>query len=152
MKKRDQIIDCPLTGAEESCYIVPINELYNHYHSLSAGFQTSDLWKEGEFDFEELESTLPELYKAIKIKDDKGRVWYPIVNNIEEKGIVFVIGTSKENWEWAGSLHTPVLDEEKDKFKRPDGTYATFKNDPQTLKRFGRVGYIDALSYIGVLE
>jgi hypothetical protein len=150
--KKDKIGVCPLTKQKESCYIVPLNELYNHYHSLSAGFQTSDLWKKGEFDFEELESTLPELYKVIKQVDDEGRVWYPIVNNLEEKGIVFVIGTSKEDWEWAGSLHTPVLEEEKERFKRPDGTYAKFKNDPQTLKRFGRVGYINALSYIGALE
>jgi hypothetical protein len=149
---KDKIIKCPLTGAEEGCYCIPLNEKLFHYNSLSAGFQTSDLWKEGEFDFEELESTLPELYKAIKQIDDEGRIWYPIVNNIEEKGIVFVIGTSKDNWEWAGSLHTPVLEEEKDKFKRPDGSFAKFKNDPQTLKRFGRVGYIDALSYIGALE
>jgi hypothetical protein len=149
---KDQIIESPLTGATESCYAIPINEKLFHYKDLSTGFESNDLWKEGEFDFEELESTLPELYKAIKIKDNENCIWYPSVVNIEEKGIVFVIGTNIDDWEWAGSLHTPVLEEEKERFKRPDGTYAKFKNDPQTLKRFGRVGYINALSYIGALE
>lgn len=149
---KDKIITDPLTGAEEGCYARPINEKLFNYSSLGTGFQSCDLWKKGEFDFEELESTLPELYKAIKQVDDEGRVWYPSIINQEDKGIVFVIGTSKDDWEWAGSLHAPILDEEKDRFKKPDGSYSKFKNDPKTLKRFGRAGYINALSYIGMLE
>jgi len=148
---KDQIITSPLTGAPESCYIMPINEKLFHYKDLSTGFESTDLWKEGEFDFNELESTLPELYKAIKIKDEQNRIWYPSVVNVDGKGIVFVIGTNTEDWEWAGSLHIPVPEEEKERFKRPDGSYAEFKNDPKTLKKFEKTGFIDALSYIGVL-
>jgi hypothetical protein len=81
---KDQIIESPLTGATESCYAIPINEKLFHYKDLSTGFESNDLWKEGEFDFEELESTLPELYKAIKIKDNENCIWYPSVVNIEE--------------------------------------------------------------------
>ena len=49
------------------------------------GYQTNDLMKEGEFDFEGYEEILPELYKDVKHKDEEGRVWYPAVINIEDK-------------------------------------------------------------------
>lgn len=149
---KDFIGTSPLTGVEESCYITPINEKLFSYRCLATGFQSSDLWVEGEFDFTEFESTLPELYKAIKIKDEQNRVWYPQVINQENKGIVFIIGTNPSDWEWAASLHVPVPEEEKERFKRPDGSYAEFKNDPKTLKKFKKTGFIDALSYIGVLS
>ncbi len=149
---KDKIIDCPLTGAPEGCYAIPINETLFHYKSLSIGFESSDLWKIGEYDIEKLEETLPELYKDIRIVDDEGRIWYPQVINKEDKGIVFVIGTNKTDWEWAASLHTPVLEEEKERFKRPDGSYVKYKNDPKTLQKFGKTGYIEALLYVGLLE
>lgn len=148
----DKIIDCPLTGAPESCYAMPINEKLFHYKSLSMGYESSDLWVEGEFDFEKLEETLPELYKDIKIVDDQKRVWYPQVLNQEDKGIVFIVGTNKDDWEWCGIKHTLVSDDEKERFKRPDGTYIKYKNDPKTLKKFGKSGFIESLEYCGLLD
>lgn len=154
MKEEDYIGKCPLSGMEDSCYITPINENYYSYRSLTVGFESSDFLKVEEgFDFEEYESTLPELYKDIKQLDDEGRVWYPQVVNIESKGIVFVLGTSKDEWQWASLLSVPVSEEEKERFKNPKtGEYIKFKNDQSTLQTFNQDGFIDALDSISALE
>jgi hypothetical protein len=108
---------------------------------------------EGEFDFTKLEETLPELYKDIKISDESKRVWYPQVINIQDKGIVFVSGTSKADWEWSAMKSILVEDNEKERFKNPKtGEYMKYKNDPKSLKKFTRVGFINALDYIGALQ
>jgi hypothetical protein len=77
----------------------------------------------------ESEEVIPELYKDIKFTDDQKRVWYPTVINIHDKGTVFVNGSNKDNWGWAGIKAIETTDEEKDKFKG-----ATHKSDPTTLK------------------
>lgn len=148
----DAIIDSPLTGNGNGCYKLPINETNFAYKCLDTGFETNDFMIKDEFDFNKLEETLPELYKDIKIVDEKNRVWYPQVINIEDKGIVFVSGSDKSNWEWAALKSVLVNEDEKEKFKTKDGKYIKFKNDPKSLKKFTRVGFINALDYIGALE
>ena len=142
MGNKDYIGTCPLTSMEDGAYITPINETLKSYKSLITGFYSSDLMVEGEFDFDKFEESLPELYKDVKQVDVEGRVWYPQVINVEDKGIVFVGGTSKDDYGWVGIKHTPVLEEEKEKFKRPDGSYISWKNDPKTMKKFGKNEFI----------
>jgi hypothetical protein len=149
----DKLGYSPLAQLEESAYITPINETYNSYNCLITGFQSSDLMKESEgFDFEAYEETLPELYKAIKQVDEEDRVWYPGVVKDDEKGVVFINGTSKEDWQWCGIKNIPVPEEEKERFKNPKtGEYLTHKSDPSSMKLFGKDGYIDSLDYLGFL-
>jgi hypothetical protein len=105
--------------------------------------------KDGEFDFETYEETLPELYKDLKNTDSENRVWYPITLNIQDKGTVFANGTSKDNWQWAGVKAVEVSEEEKGKFKIP-GTeeYYTHKTDIKSLKNYSQKDFIEALDYI----
>lgn len=153
MKETDFLGTCPLSKIEYGCYITPINEFYNSYRSLIVGFQSTDLWKESEFDFTEMESTLPNLYIDIKKVDDEGRVWYPSIISVDGKGIVFVVGTNSEDWQWAGIKHIPVLEEEKERFKNPKThEYAKYKSDSSSMTQFGQDGYIKALDFIGVLD
>jgi hypothetical protein len=149
----DKLGYSPLVKKEDSCYIVPINEKYNQYNCLVSGFQTNDLMKESEgFDFEKYEETMPELHKDIKQIDEEGRVWYAQTINVEDKGIVFAGGTSKDDWGFIGIKHILVPEEEKEKFKRPDGSYIKYKNDPKTMKKFTKFEFIDALDYVGLLD
>lgn len=142
----------PVAEKEESCFITPINETYNSYKCLVSGYQSSDFWKEGEFDLEELESTLPELYKDLKIVDKEGRHWYPQVVNIEDKGIVFMNGTSKDDYGWCSIKNIPVPDDEKERFKNPQtGEYIKYKSDPTSLKQFNQFEFIEALDSLGIL-
>jgi hypothetical protein len=144
----DNLITCPKCKAPESCCTQAINEFHKAYVCLSCGFQTNDLMVEGEFDFEEYEEALPELYKDIKTVDEQGRVWYPNIINIEGKGTVFANGPSKDSWEWSGILSVPLTKEEKESTKFKGKTH---KSDSKTLKSFGR-DYFEACDYIGLFE
>lgn len=150
---KDKLITSPLTGNEDACYKLPINEKNYAYKCLNTGFETNDFMIEDKFDFEKLEETLPELYKDIKIVDPKKRVWYPQVINIKEKGIVFVNGTSDKDWCWAAIKSIKVKEDEKERFKNTKtGEYMEYKNDPSSMKKFDRFDFIYALEYIGALD
>lgn len=144
----DQLITCNKCKAETSCYTTPINETHNSYTCLNCGFHTNDLMVEGEFNFELYEAEFPELYKDIKCVDEKNRVWYPYIINIEGKGTAFVNGTSKEDWEWCGIKSIPLTEEEKESGRFKDKEY---KSDSKTLKSFGK-DYFDAADYIGFFD
>lgn len=144
----DNLSTCPKCGVKESCYITPVNEFHKSYVCFNCGFQTNDLMREGEFNFEEYEEQLPELYKDIKYKDQEGRIWYPHVINIDGKGTVFANGTSKDEWEWSAILSVPVTLEEAES---PRFKGKKFKSDSKTLKSFGQ-DYFEACDYIGFFD
>ena len=148
----DNLIICPKCGSD-ACYQTPINEFHSNYACFGCGFQTSDLIREGEFNFEEYDQSLPYLYVDIKHTDNEGRVWYPQSVNIENQGTVFAYGKNKEEWKWASVLMTEVEGDEKEKFKKP-GTeeYYTHKTDMKSLKLFDRSNFMDALEYIGIFN
>jgi len=153
MIKNDYIGKCPLSRIEESCYITYINEKLKSYKSLVTGFESNDLMIDGEFDFKTYEETLPELYIDIKQKDRDGRIWYPQSVNVVDKGIVFVLGTNSEDWGFCGIKAVEVPENEKERFKDPQtGNYIKYKNDQSTLKQFTKFEFIEALSYVGILE
>jgi len=144
----DKLITCDKCKAEVSCYATPINEFHNSYTCLNCGFHTNDLMVEGEFNFEEYEVELPELYKDIKYKDEKNRVWYPQVINVEGRGTVFINGTSKDDWKWSGIKSVPLTQEEKQSGRFKDKEY---KSDSKTLENFGD-NYYDACDYVGFFD
>jgi hypothetical protein len=104
--------------------------------------------KEGEFDFEAYEESLPELYKDLKYKDEEGRMWYPISINIQEKGTVFLNGKSKDEVVWSAIKTSLLTEEEK---KQPKYKNLVYKSDPKTMKHFGN-DFIEALDYIGMFD
>ena len=144
----DALSTCPKCEAPESCYVLPINEVCNSYHCLACGFHTSDLLKEGDYDVESYESEMPELFKDIKYKDEKRRVWYPNVINLETKGTVFPNGSSKEDWQWAGIKSVALTEEEKES---PRFKGKKFKSDSKTLQSFEK-DYFSAADYIGFFD
>jgi hypothetical protein len=144
----DQLTICPKCKTDESCYITLINEFHNAYACFGCGFTTSDLMREGEFDFEQYEEEMPELYKDLKYTDEDGRVWYPQVINIEDKGTVFANGSSKDDWQWAGIKTIELTEEEKElpKFKGK-----THKSDSASLQGF-ETDFFEACDYIGLFD
>ena len=144
----DNLITCPKCKAPESCYTQPVNEFHKAYVCLNCGFQTNDLMREGEFNFEEYEQQLPELYKDIKTVDEEGRVWYPNIINIESVGTVFANGASKDEWEWSGILNIELTEEEK---KSPRFKGKKYKSDSKSLNNFGK-DYFAACEYIGLFD
>lgn len=143
----DQLTICPKCGCD-GCYVTPINEINMNYFCWGCGYQTNDLMIEGEFDFNTYEETLPELYKDIKHKDDKGRVWYPITINLEEKGTVFLNGKTKDEIHWSAIKAVKLTEEEK---KQPKFKGKEYKSDPKSMKHFDK-DFIEACDYIGVFD
>lgn len=143
------MIECPKCKQPECCITIPMNETKNEYGCLACGFFTSDLMIEEDFDFATFEETIPELYKDVKHKDDQGRVWYPNIVNIPDTGIVFLSGTSKEDWQWASIKSVPLTKKEA---KSPRFKGQTHKSDPTTLKGWGRDGYFDACDDLGIFD
>ena len=141
----DKLEICPKCKCD-GCYITPVNETKNNYFCWGCGFQTNDLIKEGEFDFEAYEETLPELYKDVKYKDKEGRVWYPISINIPDKGTVFLNGKTAENTFWSAIKVISLTEEEK---KQPKYKGLNHKSDAKSLKEFGN-DFIEACDYIGL--
>lgn len=140
---KDQLSICPKCGCD-GCYVAPLNETKNTYLCWGCGYQTNDLMIEGEFNFEEFEETLPELYKDVKYVDSSGRVWYPVVINAPTKGVVFLFGTEAVNTRWAAIKEAPLTESEK---KEPKYKGFTHKSDAKTLKYFGN-DFIEACDYI----
>lgn len=145
---KDQLVTCPKCGEVEAAYKHPINETSNSYWCWGCGFQTTDLMKVGEFDFEAYEEILPELYKDLKYTDEENRVWYPTTVNIEAQGTVFANGNSKSNWQWSAIKTTPLTEEEQ---QNPKYKGKTYKSDAASLKHFG-TDFIEACDYIGLFN
>ena len=152
--KYDEIISCPKSGGD-LCYRMEINEDITNYYSLSCGFWTNTLMISGSDFYEEQLSSLPELYKALSWTDPKtGFIWVPNTVNEPELGMVFANGIDKDNWSWSAVKAIKVEEKEKLKYPIPgkSGEYYKHRMDMENLKSFDpERGFIDALSYIGVL-
>lgn len=143
----DLITICPKCNCD-GCYLTSINETKFNYFCWGCGYQTNDLMKVGEFDFEAYEETLPELYKDKKYIDEEGRVWYPVGLNIEGKGTVFMNGKTAEEAQWSAIKAIELTEEEKE---QPKYKNLTHKSDAKSLKYFAD-DFIEACDYIGLFE
>lgn len=143
----DELTICPKCGSD-GCYKTPINETAYSYFDWGCGFYTNDLMKEGEFDFNAFEETMPELYKDVKYVDTEKRVWYPISINIVDKGTVFLNGKSAEETFWSAIKVVPLTEEEK---QQPKYKGLQYKSDPKSLQHFGN-DFIEACDYVGVFN
>jgi hypothetical protein len=83
---------------------------------------------------EEVEAVIPQLYKDLKFKDEKGLYWYPNSVMLEDRSMVFADGRSVDNWKWAG-------------VQSKEG-----KADMTTVKYFEEKEFMEALDYIGFFE
>ena len=149
----DELIICPKCGSD-ACYKQEVNEKVTNYVCYACGFISNSLMREGEEYWEEQLISLPELYKDLIHRDNNNQYWIPNTVNQPELGMVFVDGVNMDNWSWAATKAIEVEDKDKLKYPIPGkpGEYYKHKMDMENLKKFDRKrGFIDALSYIGVL-
>ena len=83
---------------------------------------------------EEVEAVIPQLYKDLRFKDEKGLYWYPNSVMLEDRSMVFADGRSIDDWKWAG-------------VQSKDG-----KADMTTVKYFEEKEFMEALDYIGFFQ
>jgi len=133
----EEIVDCPRTGGD-LCYKTQLNPELSTYLSISCGFWTNTLMKEGEEFYEQQMQDLPELYKDLAwIDPETNLVWLPNTINNQEQGMVFAYGPNKDSWGWGAAK---AIQEE-----------GKWKMDLANMQVFAERDYMDALSFIGVL-
>jgi hypothetical protein len=67
-----------------------------------------------------------------------------------DTGIVFLNGTSKDNYCWAAIKHRPLTEDEKQVYIKEGKEVPPHKSDSETFKNFPRLGFLEALNYIGM--
>ena len=153
MEQFDEIINCPKSGGE-ICYRVQVTDKVSNYMSLSCGFITNTLMKEGEELYEQSIETVPELYKDLAWTDpETGMIWLPNTINVEDVGMVFPYGNNKDNWTWAAVKAVKIPEDEQKNHPIPgqEGKFLTYKMDMNTMENFSERNYVNALDYIGIL-
>ena len=111
---------------------------------FGSGFTSSTLMTKGSETVKTALETSPELYKDLMHEDKDGKVWLPTTITLPNKGMVFIDGTNKDNWQWAAVRAIPL--QEGDKKIAEDQTH---KMDMQNLKHFSQSDFMDAMEYIG---
>ncbi len=124
---KESLIICPRCGSN-ACHEAS-NEKFTMWSCFGCGFTSNSTMTDEHAPT--AEETLPELYKALKFKDEKGYHWYPIALTFDNKSMVFAEGTSTEDWKWSA-------------VKSKDG-----KADMTTKSEFEERDFMEALDYVG---
>lgn len=151
--QHEELITCPMTGIE-LCYKTQVTPEISNYMSLASGFYTNSLMKPGEQFYEEQMEGLPELYKDIAwVEDETGLTWIPNTINENGVGMVFVNGTSKDNWGWMAVKAIKIPENERKNHPIPGkkGKFLEYKMDLPNGKMFKINEYMLALDFIGVI-
>ena len=148
---QDQLVVCKKCGSN-ACYEQHVGEDLTTWLCMGCGFTTSTLMTKGSEPVASAMSTMPELYKDLLHVDDSGLHWLPAVITLPDQGMVYLDGTSKEDWKWAAVKSIPLTDEDRKqkingRLKYPEGVKT--KADMQNIQHFGQGDFMDALEVIG---
>ena len=148
---QDQLVEGPF--GSNACYEQTFEQDGKEIKTwlcFGSGYTTSTLMTEGSKQVDDLLETSPELYKDLMHKDKDNRIWFPATITIPHKGMVFVDGTSSDDWQWAAVKAIPLTEEEKQSGRFPQGQ--DFKMNIKESKRFSQGDFMDALEVIGFYE
>lgn len=143
----EKMIDCPHCGGN-ACYEQQVSEEVNTQFCFGCGFTTSTVMTVGSKPVLDALETSPELYKDLMFTDKDNKVWFPATVTLPEKGMVFLDGTSKENWKWSAVQAVEISEEEKEKY--PQGQ--THRMDTRNAKMFDQKDFMDALDAINFFD
>lgn len=143
----EKMIDCPHCGGN-ACYEQQVSEEVTTSFCFGCGYSTSTLMVEGGDLITKTLEASPELYKDLMFVDENKKVWFPATVTLPNKGMVFLDGTTKDNWQWAAVNSIEILEEEKAKF--PKGQ--TTKMDMKNIKHFDKKDFMEALDVIGFFD
>lgn len=142
----DNLVICKRCGSN-ACYEQKISEEVTTHLCMGCGFTTSTMMTENSEPVKTALESSPELYKDLMHKDADGLIWFPSTMALPNKGMVFVDGTTKDDWKWAAVKAIPL--QEGDKKVSDDQTH---KMDMQNVKHFEERDFMDALETIGFFE
>ena len=144
---QDQLVEGPF--GSNACYEQTFEQQGQQIKTwlcFGSGFTTSTLMTEGSKVVNDLLETSPELYKDLLHIDKDKRVWAPATITLPEKGMVFLDGSSKEQWQWGAVRAIPITEEDRKVKQFPSDQ--THKMDMKNLKHFAQNNFMDALEYI----
>jgi hypothetical protein len=147
----DKLVICKKCGSD-ACYAQEVNESITNYQCMGCGFISNSLMKPNSEFMTQQQEILPELYKDLFFTDEEGCIWMPSTVNIPTMGMVFANGTDKTNWAWAAVKAVQISEEEKEAFKKKDGSHYEYRMDMTTLRNFPEREYMEALEYIGIFS
>jgi len=127
---KEILIICPKCDSN-ACHEASNNKL-TVWSCFGCGFTSNTTLTEDKL--EEVEVVIPQLYRDLKFKDEKGYHWYPSTVILEDKSMVFAEGTSVNTWKWAA-------------VQAKDG-----KADMTTKQEYEHNDFMEALDYIGFFE
>ena len=143
----ETMVVCPHCGGN-ACYEQQINEEVTTHFCFGCGFTTSTLMAVDSKLVKETLENSPELYKDLMYTDNSGKIWLPATITLPGRGMVFLDGTSKDNWMWSAVKAIEIIEEEKANF--PKGQ--THKMDMRNAQMFGQRDFMDALEVIGFFD
>ena len=123
----EKLIDCPRCSSN-ACSEMS-NGTVTIWVCMGCGFTSNNTITNT--NVEQMETTLPELYKALRYRDEDGKYWYPNSVVLEDKSMVFAEGITSMDWKWSA-------------VQSKDG-----KADMTTKQEFAEREFMDALEYIG---
>jgi hypothetical protein len=126
MEIKESLTTCPRCSGN-ACHEAS-NDKFTVWSCFGCGFTTNTTLTKDKL--EEVEAVIPQLYKDLKFKDEKGLHWYPSTVTLEDKSMVFADGRSKDEWKWAAVQSTKG------------------KADMTTVKHFDEKDFMEALDYI----
>lgn len=128
------------------CYRQQIDEKVSTWLCLSCGFTTNTYLTEGSEAVNRIYETSPELYKDLLYKDDENKIWAPSTITLPDKGMVFIDGTSVDNWVWKAVKAIPITNEDRQKKNYPEGQ--EYRMDMENGKAFNQNNFSLALDQI----
>jgi hypothetical protein len=147
-------IICPHCGSK-NCFHEEVDETTTSYLCMGCGYTTNDLFKTDSEALVGYETSMPELYKDVRFVDsERGLTWYPTVLNVPSMGLVFVDGTTKEDWAWKAAPAVDVGDHEREKYPVPGkpGEFYTRRMSMELAKAFAQTEFTEACKYIGLIK
>jgi len=145
--QKDNLGVC-LRCSSDACYENNLGADYKVYMCYGCGFTTNTLMTEDSEFLEEQLEVLPEIYKDLIFIDKNLLYWVPSTINIEDKGMIFIQGTSTGDWNWVACPAKELTEEEKANFPED----ATYKMDMKNASYFKERDFIEAMDYIGMFE
>ena len=83
--------------------------------------------------------------------------WFPTTITMPEKGMIFpepIKGAGKDEWMWTVVKAIDIPEEEQEKYPDPrnPGTFYKKRMDMKNLKRYDKLGFMDAAEDLGMFD
>jgi hypothetical protein len=147
----DNFVTCRRCGSDV-CYEVN-HETSMHWQCMDCGFYTNTFMLKNSEVVDHLKGTLPDLYKDLLFDDNEGFVWASKTINSPGTGVIFIEGTSVDNWCWCFAPDVIIPETERYRYpkKGSPNEFHSFRTDMNLKKVYGQLDFILAVQESGFL-